>query len=238
MAARTCISPTISSPCSKASVRTPDYVVQQTYESMRRQRDILREFVNHFAPTRILLALQGSRSTDTFLASVQDWLGTRAAEITYPAVRGAVHGGRRPPVPDWPLSMDQALRPEPSGRRDKSPASAGQPPRRPSGRASRSPSTRNAAWWCRVPMARPAARDRLGDHARIGALGGPAIYSSRNWGASLAAPKRGQGLSFFPVAIAVRCEPRSNVPDSIAQGTTLQFLTAPQHRADLARVPP
>jgi hypothetical protein len=71
-------------------VRTPDYVVQHTYESLRAQRDVAREFVNHFSLPKILMLAGGTGSAEKFTAILLEWLNSRAGELTYPPVRNAV----------------------------------------------------------------------------------------------------------------------------------------------------
>lgn len=72
------------------SVRTPDYVVQQAYESLRHQRDVVREFVHHFSLPKLLMATGGSGAADKFTVFVLSWLETRAGEIAFPPVRNAL----------------------------------------------------------------------------------------------------------------------------------------------------
>lgn len=71
-------------------VRTPDYVVQHTYESLRAQRDVAREFVNHFSLPKILMIAGGTGAPERFTSILLEWLNRRADELTYPPVRNAM----------------------------------------------------------------------------------------------------------------------------------------------------
>ncbi len=72
------------------SHRTPDYVIQQTYESLRAQRDLVRVLVHHFSPAQFVLSVDNASAERGPLNAVRAWMDAHAAQIAYPPVRQAL----------------------------------------------------------------------------------------------------------------------------------------------------
>lgn len=85
------LDPAISAPM-KVSPRTPDYVVKDTYDALRRDQELVREFLaKHMSLTRFIENLT-SQNLEKLPEEVVSWVKKHAPQITNPRIRQALEG--------------------------------------------------------------------------------------------------------------------------------------------------